>query len=106
LDHWADLATTAELAHLTGAICGERVLVLGTPLPPLPVGVRYWGRSVLTPLGFAPEPTLPEGLLREALALRGDEIALLHCDGVEVLSRGMLAPLTRAGIRLALRGSR
>jgi hypothetical protein len=104
LARWADLATSRQLAALTGAVCGERVLVVGRPLPALAEGVRYWGRHVLTPLGFRPEPALPEELLREALGLNPDEVALLHPDGVEVLSWTLLAPLTRAGIRLALRG--
>jgi hypothetical protein len=104
LAEWAELATTRQLKVLSAARCGERVLVIGRPLPPLHQGVRYWGTDILTPLGFGHEPALPEGQLREALSLQAEEIALIQPDGVEVLSRQALAPLTRAGIRLALQG--
>jgi hypothetical protein len=104
LAEWAELATTQQLAALAGARCGERMLVIGKPLPPLTQGLRYWGTGILTPLGFRHEPALPENLLCEALALKAEELALLQPDGVEVLSREVLAPLTRAGIRLALQG--
>jgi hypothetical protein len=107
LDRWAEGATARRLAALEAAHCpapgGPRVLLLGERLPPLPAGERFWGRSVLAPLGWRPEPALGEAALRAALDLQDDEIALLTPEGVEVVPRSAFRPLTRAGIRLALR---
>jgi hypothetical protein len=107
LDRWAEGATARRLAELEAAYCaapgGPRVLLRGERLPPLPAGERFWGRTVLAPLGWRPEPALGEAALRDALGMRPDEIALLRQEGVEVVPRGAFRPLTRAGIRLALR---
>ncbi len=107
LERWADGVTSRRLAALEAAYCpapdGPRVLLLGGRLPPLPAGERFWGRAVLAPLGWRPEPALGEAALRAALDLQDEEIALVRAEGVEVVSRGAFRPLTRAGIRLALR---
>jgi hypothetical protein len=110
LGRWADRATSRQLAALEAAIAdpaqgpgGPRVLLLGARLPPLADGVRYWGATVLVPLGFRPQPALPEGALREALGLGPGEWALLHEDGAEVMPRAAFRPVTRAGVRRALR---
>jgi hypothetical protein len=106
LERWADGVTSRRLAALEAACCatpaGPRVLLLGERLPPLPAGERFWGRTVLAPLGWRPEPALGEAALRAALAMQDEEIALLRPDGVEVVPHGALRRLTRAGIRLAL----
>jgi hypothetical protein len=98
---WADSATTMQIESLQAARCGERVLLLGKRLPPLADAERFWGSRVLVPLGWRPEPALPESALVEALGLLGEDIALLGESGTEVLSRNDLQPLTRAGVRLA-----
>jgi hypothetical protein len=107
LDRWAEGATARRLAEPQAAFSaapgGPRVLLRGERLPPLPEGERFWGRTVLAPLGQRPEPALGEAALRDALRLGDDEIALLRPEGVEVVPRAALRPLTRAGIRLALR---
>jgi hypothetical protein len=100
---WADNATTHQLSSLRAAHHGERVLLLGAPLPIVVGGVRFWGQRVLMPLGYRTEPALPEALLVQALALEVEELALLTPDAVEIISCRALAPLTRAGVRLALR---
>jgi hypothetical protein len=100
---WAEHATSRQLAGLEAAADGgARVLVLGEHLPPLHVGDRYWGKTVLVPLGWRPEPELGEEALREACGLGPAELGLLRAEGVEVVDRGALRPLTRAGVRLAL----
>jgi hypothetical protein len=124
LESWTSGATSRQLEGLQAAWNGSRVLVVGEALPPLTgEGVlRYTGRSVLVPLGFRLDPPLfGEGpALREAFRLGEHEFALLeqpgvgriadpsHPDGlqVDVLPRSALAPLTRAGVRLARRESR
>jgi hypothetical protein len=101
LVRWADRATTRQLTSLEAARRGDRVLLLGTKLPPLRGGERYWGATVLVPLGFRPEPALAEPLLRAALGLDEGELALLGAEGVEVVPRAVLQPLHRAVVRLA-----
>jgi hypothetical protein len=101
LGPWADRAPQAELGAVRAARCGDDVLLVGSRLPPLP-GVRLWGGRVLVPLGFRPEPALPDGALREALRVAADEVAVLGEEGVDVVPDEALVPLTRAGVRLAL----
>jgi hypothetical protein len=105
LARWAETATTAELSALTAARSGDRVLLVGRPLPPLPAGLRLWGEHLLVPLGFRPEPALPEATLIEALGVADDDLVVLGAEGAEVVPRAAFAPLTRAGVRLALRGN-
>jgi hypothetical protein len=101
LQRWADQATSRQLAALRVARCGDQALVLGSPLPAVANGRRYWGRRVLVPLGWRPEPDLAEPALIAALELGDQEIALWQDEGIEVLPSDPLAPLTRAGLRLA-----
>lgn len=103
LGGWAEQATSKQLAMLTAVRAGERVLLRGERLPPLPAAERYWGRSILTPLGFRPEPEASEGVMRESLRLQDEEIALLGENGFEAIDARRFQPLTRAGVRLALR---
>jgi hypothetical protein len=100
---WAEAATTAQLAAVRAAHAGDRALLLGR-LPPLPGGRRLWGERLLVPLGFRPEPALPERTLLEVLRVEGDDLALLGDDRVEMVPWRAFEPLTRAGIRLAVRG--
>jgi MoxR-vWA-beta-propeller ternary system domain bpX2 len=101
LVRWAERAASAELAAARAARSGSRVLLLGKPPPALPGGTRLWGDRLLVPLGFRPEPALPEGVLRDALGVRPDEIMVLEEGGGEVVPTEALQPLNRAGVRLA-----
>jgi hypothetical protein len=103
LAKWADTATTAQLSAVRAARSGGRVLLRGRPLPALPNGERLWGERLLAPLGFRTEPALAEGALPEALGVGADEILLLNAAGAEVVPEDAFRPLTRAGVRLALR---
>ncbi len=99
---WVEGATSRQLAGLQAAWCpAGPVLLLGERLPPLAAGERFWGRSLLLPLGFRAEPDLGEDALREALGLGGD-VGLLTAEGLEVVARSAFGPVTRAGVRLAL----
>jgi len=112
LVRWADTAPTAEIEAVTAARSGEDVLLRGGRLPALPAGERFWGRDLLIPLGYRPFPELPERDLCAALGVGEDEIGLL-CLGnraeesgravLELLPAEAFEPLTRAGLRLALR---
>jgi hypothetical protein len=105
LVRWADSATSHRLAELKGARNGGRVLLLGQRLPPL-TGERWWGEGLLMPLGFRPEPDLPESILRQALRLPEDAVGLLSDGGLEVVASDAFGTVTRAGIRLAAREGR
>ncbi|QEH35981.1 hypothetical protein OJF2_45390 [Aquisphaera giovannonii] len=98
---WIEMAPAARIEPLRAARAGDRVLVLGRPLPPMPGARRFWGRSVLTPLGLRPEPALPEPSLCEALGAAGGEVLILTTEGTEAVPLAAFRPLTRAGIRLA-----
>lgn len=101
LTAWADTATTQQIAAVRGALAGGRVRLLGAALPLLPAAQRFWGQRILTPLGFRPEPGLPEGALGDVLRLGANQLALLHAAGAEVMSFAAFTPLSRAAIRLA-----
>jgi hypothetical protein len=105
LGRWAEVATTARLGALRAARSDDRVLLLGRPLPPLAGVERFWGDRVLIPLGFRPEPDLPEPALHRALGADRDTLLVLTSQGAELVPLAAFNPLTRAGIRLAL-GSR
>jgi hypothetical protein len=98
---WSDSVPSTRLASLQGVHLGELVLVLGEQLPLLAGSMRFWGRDVLIPLGYAPDPDLPASALKQAAGLQPDEILLWQPDHAEVSDRTLLSPLTRAALRLA-----
>jgi hypothetical protein len=100
---WAGDATTRQLEVVKAALCEGEVVLLGSKLPLLPGATRFWGQSVLVPLGYCPEPNLPESALRDALHLAAHELALLDADGIDVIDQSVFSPLTRAVARLAQR---
>jgi hypothetical protein len=104
LGRWADTATTAQIESLSAALCGDCAILRGRALPPIAQAERFWGRSVLTPLGFRPDPNLSERAILGALRVGEDELLLLNPDAFELVPRDALAPLTRASVRLAIAG--
>jgi hypothetical protein len=100
LIHWIENVPTPRLKGIQAAHCGNEALLLGDRLPVLPESERFWGSAVLMPLGYRPDPFLPEGALCEALGLCENEIILWRHAGVETIDRRAFAPLTRAGVRL------
>lgn len=99
LARWADSAPAPRLAALLGICRDQEVLVLGKNLPPI-AGQRFWGQDVLMPLGYRPEPELPESAVRQALQVADEELALLTSDRVDVVPRAHLTPLSRAALKL------
>ncbi len=109
---WADSAPSAWIEALTAAWApspsgdpGEaEVLLLGPVgrLPWVPGGTRFWGVSVLIPLGYRASPALGEPALREAVAAGPDDLAILDERGPELVPRGAFGRLSRASLRLAL----
>jgi hypothetical protein len=102
LASWADRATTAELAAVDGICSGNEAVLRGRNLPMLGEARRFWGAHVLAPLGYRPEPDLPENALLAALGAGLDCLAIVELDGVELLPLHAFEPLTRAGVRLAI----
>jgi hypothetical protein len=79
------------------------VLLRGPALPGTLDGERFWGDSVLIPLGRRPEPDLPESVLAAALELCDGAVAMVAADGVEVVPGAAVGPVSRAGVRLLKR---
>ncbi|MFO0956137.1 MAG: hypothetical protein U0800_01580 [Isosphaeraceae bacterium] len=104
LNDWADRATTAEIASLRGATCGERALVIGDPPPLLPGGGRFWGRLVLCPLGRVVRPWMTDRAWAEWLGLGDGDRAIVTECGIDVVPGAAIGELGRAAIRLAYRG--
>jgi len=106
LARWADTATTAELAAVRAARSGERAVLLGSHLPAVVSATRFWGTDLLVPVGFRPDPDLPPAALRAAVGATAEELVLLDHDGAELIPTAAFEPLTRAGLRLAVRDLR
>jgi len=83
-------------------MAGDRVLLLGRPLPPIPGAERFWGGRILVPLGFRTDPEPPEPALCGALGAGDDEFLVLTQEGAETVPLRAFRTLTRAGVRLAL----
>ncbi|QJW98881.1 hypothetical protein [Frigoriglobus tundricola] len=100
LARWADAATTLELTAVRAAQSGGRAVLLGDRLPAIVGAVRYCGDGVLVPVGFRPEPELPDDAIRAAVGATADEVLLLDATGAERVPRAAFEPLTRAGVRM------
>jgi hypothetical protein len=100
LARWAETVPATRLALIQAARCGERVLLVGTRLPALSGGERFWGTDVLVPLGQRAEPAWPAAAIREALGVGDGGLLLLSAAGAEVVPTAALRPLTRAQVKL------
>jgi len=106
LARWADTVPAGRLETFRAARQGDRMLLVGSRLPPLPAGERFWGTTVLAPLGRVPQPDWAAAALREALGIADDELLLLTGAGAEAVPLAALTPLTRVRIRLAQEAAR
>ncbi|MBN9520651.1 hypothetical protein J0H58_19395 [bacterium] len=100
---WADTATSAELAAVRAARAGGRVVLRGAKLPAVPAATRFWGDDVLVPVGFRPEPDLTPDVVHAAAGAGADDLVLLDETGADLIPKAAFAPVTRAGLRLAVR---
>jgi len=102
LAQWSDTAPTSRLADLQAACKGNRVLLRGRRLPMLPNSRRYWGDSVLIPLGFRTAPWLPEADVRRLVEARDNELVVVEERSIEIVRQTAFAPLKRASVRRAV----
>jgi hypothetical protein len=104
LDAWVTYGTDApqvRLNRLRFAVSSdERVIVQGSPLPPLP-GERFYERAgVALPCGWGWSPAIEPDLLRTAWKLGPHDLALVRPDGSWEHIRGeQFVRATRSAIR-------
>jgi hypothetical protein len=105
LSVWQQYAATAPEVRLLGlrfaASANDQVLVLGTPLPPVP-GKEYWStHDLLLPAGFDFELPLAAGLLAAKLNPCNDAVLRFGTDGSwEKIPKEALVPASRSAARL------
>jgi hypothetical protein len=98
---FAAQAAQVRLERLRFAATAEgRVLVAGTPLPPLP-GLRFVVHAgVAVPAGFAWEPAVAAAVLARRFGAGPETLVLWNQDGtVSRLHREQLMPATRSAVR-------
>ncbi len=101
LARWADHAPTADFQGLSAATSNNEILLVGHRLPPIPASERFWGKLVLVPLGWRPDPPLSEDAFRSALGVDASELLLVESDGIETIPLLAFEPLSRSSVRLA-----
>lgn len=105
LRDFADRATTAEIAGVSGLLSGDRAVLFGEKLPSVTGAVRFHGTGLLIPLGFKLHPQLSDAIVRSAAGIADGDALLLTESGIESIPRARAEPLTRAGLRLAIAGA-
>jgi hypothetical protein len=102
---YADGAPAVRLERLRFAADGERALIWGDPLPPLP-GDRYAEcAGVAAPCGYTWRPALDAGSLARALGLTDGELALLATDGTwQRVPAASFVRARRSAVRFTSRG--
>lgn len=102
LKPWMETATSFELSSVRACLCDSRAFLLGSTLPWIETGERFWGNEVLIPLGYRPDPDWSEAALREAAGVARDQILVLGHEDIELIPRETLEPLSRARWREAV----
>lgn len=99
---WAALAPEVRLKRLTfAADCGGRVIVRGTPLPPLPGTPLVEDQGVTVPCGYAWEPAVSSATVRSLLGLTETSMALWMPEHPpEFIAADQFVCATRSAVRL------
>jgi hypothetical protein len=98
---WALSVPACRLARYRAAVAGERLFVLGKSLPWIDGGERFWGRSVLVPVGFRPRPLFPEAAMRTLLGVADSDLVVVRETGCELIAEDRFTPVSHAALRLA-----
>ena len=103
---YAEAAPEIRLRNLLFAVAADaRVLLLGTPLPPLPGQELWLHAGLLLPAGFDFAAPLIAPLLRQKLQTAADDVLLFAADGSwERLPATAILPVTRSAVRLTVEG--
>jgi hypothetical protein len=104
LDAWLAYAESAPEIRLRGlrfAVSAEaRVLLLGTPLPPIAGQEQWLTEGLLLPAGFDFEAPFLAPLLARQLNIAGEDLLLFAADGSwERVPQAQLLPATRGAVR-------
>jgi len=80
----------------------SRVVIFGSPPPPIP-GTRYVAeQGVAVPCGWAWSPPVEAPVVQQALGIGRGDLALLHADGTwDHIRAGDLVRATRSAVRLS-----
>lgn len=103
-DEWEKYALHApqvRLVPLKFALSSERrVLIVGTPLPPI-TGERFWeGSGIFVAAGLHWSPAVDAAIVRRVLQLTNDDVALWLASGSwELIRRGDFVAARRAAVR-------
>jgi hypothetical protein len=95
-----------RLERLRFAVTAEgRVLVQGTPLPPIPGRRFVLHQGVAVPAGFAWQPAVGADVLSRRLGVSGDALVLWNEDDtVTRLHTEQLIPVTRSAVCMTEEG--
>lgn len=97
---WSDDAPDFRFRPLRYAASGDRVLVIGEPVPSID-GLRlYEVEGLCIPCGFATAPAIDAASLRMILALGAGDIALFEVDRWHLIPADVLVPVSRSSVRL------
>jgi hypothetical protein len=100
---WAQGMPPCRLKQLRAARDGDRLLVLGKSLPWIEGGERFWGRSVLVPVGRRPTPNFSEAALRTLVGVAESDLLVIRQSGCELIAQDSFETLTHGALRLAAR---
>lgn len=95
---WSAAASRARLGALQAACCRGRLLILGRNLPLIVDGDRFWGESVLAPLGWRVKPELEEDLIRAVCGVVADEVLVIRESRFEAVPRAAFATPSKAAL--------
>jgi hypothetical protein len=98
---WAETVPSCALSKYRGVFKGGSLLAVGKDLPWVQSAERFWGRSVLAPIGFCPAPHLSEADLRRGLAVAETDLLILRHGRIETIEKNLFCYLTHAVLRLA-----
>lgn len=102
LKEFAEIAPSFRLTPLSFATCSDsRVLIVGSPLPSVIGEAIFIENNIALPIRKTLSHPAVEGLIRTALGLRGNDLALFSADSAcEVIDCDHFKPGSRSAIRL------